>query len=157
MDTYLEWNIYQWTPNGRRRGRPKHSWKNQMTDFMRSRNLDEDRHLWRLGVDGWFLVVQILIINYYCSYCCYYYYYYYYSRLLPKNLKIKIYKTIIMPVVLYGCEAWSLTLREECRLRVFEKRILSEYLGPRGMRMGSGEGYTMRNFIVCTVHLIQSR
>ena len=35
------------------------------------------------------------------------------SRLLPKNLKIKIYRTIILPVVLYGCEAWSLTLREE--------------------------------------------
>ena len=40
------------------------------------------------------------------------------------NLKIKIYKTIILPVVLYGCETWSLTLREECRLRVFENRIL---------------------------------
>jgi len=42
------------------------------------------------------------------------------SRLLSKNLEIKIYKTIILPVVLYGCETWSLTLREECRLRVFE-------------------------------------
>jgi hypothetical protein len=39
-------------------------------------------------------------------------------------LKIKIYKTIILPVVLYGCETWSLTLREECRLRVFENRLL---------------------------------
>ena len=38
--------------------------------------------------------------------------------------KIKIYKTIILPVVLYGCETWSLTLREECRLRGFENRIL---------------------------------
>ena len=46
------------------------------------------------------------------------------SRLLSKNLKIKIYKTIILPVVLYGCETRSLTLREECRLRVFENRIL---------------------------------
>ena len=46
------------------------------------------------------------------------------SRLLSKNLKIKIYKTIILPVVLYGCETWSLTLREESRLRVFENRIL---------------------------------
>ena len=43
------------------------------------------------------------------------------SRLLSKNLKIKIYK-IILPVVLYGCETWSLTLREERRLRVFENR-----------------------------------
>ena len=63
---------------------------------------------------------------------------------------LKIYKTIILPVGLYGCETWSLTLREECRLRVFENRIL----GPRGMRMGSGEGYTTRNFIVCSIHLI---
>jgi hypothetical protein len=41
------------------------------------------------------------------------------SRLLSKNLKIKIYRTIIMPVVLYGCETWSLTLREESKLWVF--------------------------------------
>ena len=41
------------------------------------------------------------------------------SRLLSKNLKIKIYRTIALPVVLYGCEAWSLTLREERKLRVF--------------------------------------
>jgi hypothetical protein len=39
-------------------------------------------------------------------------------------VKIKIYKTIILPVVLYGCENWSLTLREEHRLRVFENRVL---------------------------------
>ena len=63
-------------------------------------------------------------------------------------------KTIILPVVLYGCETWSLTLREESRLRVFENRILRRIFGPRGMRMGSGEGSTMRNFIVCTVNLI---
>jgi hypothetical protein len=42
------------------------------------------------------------------------------SRLLSRNLKIKLYKTIILQVVLYGCETWSLTLREEHRLRVFE-------------------------------------
>ena len=46
------------------------------------------------------------------------------SRLHSINLKIKIYKTIILPVVLYGCETWSLTLREECRLMVFENRTL---------------------------------
>ena len=50
------------------------------------------------------------------------------SRLLSKDLKIKIYKTIILPVVLYGCEAWSLTLREEHRLRVFKNRILKRIL-----------------------------
>jgi hypothetical protein len=42
-----------------------------------------------------------------------------------KNLKIRIYKTIILPVVLYGCETWTLTLREEHRLRMFESRVLS--------------------------------
>jgi hypothetical protein len=43
------------------------------------------------------------------------------SRLLSKNLKIRIYKTIILPAVLYGCETWSLTLREEHRLRVLRR------------------------------------
>jgi hypothetical protein len=44
---------------------------------------------------------------------------------------IKIYKTIILPVVLYGCETWSLTLREERRLREFEKRVLRRVFGPK--------------------------
>jgi len=52
------------------------------------------------------------------------------SRLLSKNLKIKMYRTIILPVVLYGCETWSLTLREERRLRVFENRVLRRVFGP---------------------------
>ena len=53
------------------------------------------------------------------------------SRLLSRKLKIKIYKTIILPVVLYGCEAWSLTLREERKLRVFENMVLRRIFGPR--------------------------
>jgi hypothetical protein len=53
------------------------------------------------------------------------------SRLLSKNIKIRIYKTIIFPVVLYGCETWSLTLREEHRLRVFENRVLRRIFGPK--------------------------
>jgi len=53
------------------------------------------------------------------------------SSLLSKNLKIKIYKTIILPVVLYGRETWSLTLREERRLRVFENRVLRRIFGPK--------------------------
>jgi len=53
------------------------------------------------------------------------------SRLLSKNLKIKIYITIILPVVLYRCETWSLTLREELRLRVFENRALRKVFGPK--------------------------
>jgi hypothetical protein len=56
------------------------------------------------------------------------------SRLLSSYVKVKIYKTIILPVVLYGCETWSLTLREEHRLRVFENRVREEYLDLRGMR-----------------------
>ena len=53
------------------------------------------------------------------------------SSLLSRNLKIKIYTTIILPVVLYGCESWSLTLREEHRLRVFENRVLRRIFGPK--------------------------
>jgi hypothetical protein len=54
-----------------------------------------------------------------------------FSRLLSRNVKVKIYKTIILPVVLYGCETWSLTLREEHRLRVFENRVLRGICGPK--------------------------
>jgi sorting nexin-29 len=53
------------------------------------------------------------------------------SRLLSRNLKIKIYRTIIVLVVLYGCETWSLTLRDERKLRVFEKVVLRRIFGPR--------------------------
>ena len=59
------------------------------------------------------------------------------SRLLPKNFKIKIYKTIILSVLLYGRETWSLTLKEEKRLRVFENRILRRVFGHK--RDGNGE------------------
>jgi hypothetical protein len=51
--------------------------------------------------------------------------------LLSKNLKIGIYKTIILLVVLYGCETWSLTLREEHRLRVFENKVLRRIFAPK--------------------------
>ena len=53
------------------------------------------------------------------------------SSLLSKNLKLKIYRTIILPVILHGCETWSLTLREERRLRVFENRVLRRVFGPK--------------------------
>jgi len=52
-------------------------------------------------------------------------------NICSKKLKIKIYRTIILPVVLYGCETWSLTLREERRLRVFENRVLRRVFGPK--------------------------
>jgi hypothetical protein len=51
------------------------------------------------------------------------------SHLLSRNIKVKIYKTIILPVVLYGCETWSLTLREEHRLRVFQNRVQRRIFG----------------------------
>jgi hypothetical protein len=53
------------------------------------------------------------------------------SRLLSKNVKFKIYKTIILPVVLYGCETWSLIVREERRVRVFENRVLRRIFDPK--------------------------
>jgi hypothetical protein len=53
------------------------------------------------------------------------------SRLLSRNLKVKIYTTIILPLVLYGCDTWSLTLREEHRLRVFENRVLRGMFGAK--------------------------
>ena len=56
---------------------------------------------------------------------------YFASSLLSKNLKIKIYRTMILPVVLYGYETWLLTLREERRLRVFENLVLSRVFGPK--------------------------
>jgi hypothetical protein len=55
-----------------------------------------------------------------------------FSFSLPsKNIKLKVYRTIIFPVVLYGCEAWSITLREEHTLRVFENRVLRKVFGPK--------------------------
>jgi hypothetical protein len=51
------------------------------------------------------------------------------SSFLSKNIKIKVYRTIILPVVFYGCETWSLTRREEHRPRVFENRALRRIFG----------------------------
>jgi hypothetical protein len=66
------------------------------------------------------------------------------SCLLSRNLKVKIYKMIILPVNLYGCEAWSLVLREEYRLRVFQNRVLRRIFG----------SCTVGSFITCTHHQI---
>jgi hypothetical protein len=70
------------------------------------------------------------------------------SRLISKTLKVKIYKSVILPVVLYGCETWSLTLGEEHRLRVFENRVLR--------KMDHGENCIMMNFTTCIFHRILS-
>jgi hypothetical protein len=53
------------------------------------------------------------------------------SRLFSRNVKVKKYKTIILPAVLYGCETRSLTLREEHRLRMFENKVLRRIFGPK--------------------------
>jgi hypothetical protein len=50
---------------------------------------------------------------------------------VSKNLKIRIHKTVILPVVLYGCETWSRALKEEHRLGVFENRVLRRIFGPK--------------------------
>ena len=52
--------------------------------------------------------------------------------LLSKNIKIMIYRTIILPVVLYGCETWSLAMREERRPRVLKNGVLRRTFGPKG-------------------------
>ena len=57
------------------------------------------------------------------------------SHLLPKNIKIKIHRTVILPVVLYGCETWSLTLMDERRLRMFENRVLTRIFGPKRVKV----------------------
>ncbi|KAJ4435515.1 hypothetical protein ANN_18131 [Periplaneta americana] len=64
------------------------------------------------------------------------------SSLLSKNLKVRIYKTVIISVVLYGCETWTLTLREEHRLRVFENKVLRKIFGVRGISYSRMEKVT---------------
>jgi len=75
------------------------------------------------------------------------------SSLVSKNLKIKMYITIILSVVLYGCETWPLTLREERRLRGFGNRVLRKICEPKKDEVtGNGENYIMRSCIFCTPH-----
>ena len=77
------------------------------------------------------------------------------SSLLSKKLKIKIYRTIILPVVLHGCETWSLKLREERRLRVFENTVLRRVFGPKRDEVtGNGENYIMKSLEICTSYRI---
>jgi hypothetical protein len=67
------------------------------------------------------------------------------------NVKVKTYKTIIPPVVLYGCETWSLALREEHILRVFENRVLSRIFGPKRDEVtGEWRKLHKEEFIFCT-------
>jgi hypothetical protein len=67
-----------------------------------------------------------------------------FSRFISKNTNIRVYRTIILAVILYGCETWSLTLREEQRLRVFENRVLRRIFGPKRDEM-TGEWRRLHN------------
>jgi hypothetical protein len=73
------------------------------------------------------------------------------SGLLTKNIKMRIYKTIVLPVALYRCETWSLTLREEQRLRMFENRVLRRILGPKGVEVAGDGDCMMKSFIIYTL------
>ena len=77
------------------------------------------------------------------------------SSFLSKNIKIKIYRSIILPVLLYGCKTWSLTLREERRLRVFENRVMRRIFGPKRDEV-TGEWRKLHNeeLTICTPHQI---
>jgi hypothetical protein len=67
-------------------------------------------------------------------------------------VKVRIYKTLILPVVLYGCETSSLTVREEHKLRVFENRVLRRIIGPKRDRVTEGgENCITRSFIIRTL------
>ena len=72
------------------------------------------------------------------------------SSLLSKNIKIKIYRTIILTFVLYGRETWLLTLKGELRLRVFESSMLRRVFGPKTSR----ENYIMRSLMICTHQIL---
>ena len=80
------------------------------------------------------------------------------SSLLSKNIKIKIHTITILPVVLYECETWLLTMREECRLRVFENKVLRSTFGPK---RDDGTGGWRRvhnkelNDLFCSPNIIQ--
>ena len=80
-------------------------------------------------------MLAIILCRIFCLPVCY-----------PTNVQIKISRStsIFLPVVLYGCESWSLTLREECRLRVFENKVLRRIFGPKGNEV-TGEWRKLHN------------
>jgi hypothetical protein len=68
-----------------------------------------------------------------------------------RSVKIKKYRTIILPFVLHGCETWLLTLREECSLRVFENRVLRRIFGPKRDEV-TGEWRRLHNEEICALY-----
>ena len=82
------------------------------------------------------------------------------SCLLSKNIKVQVYRTIILPFVLYGCDSWSPTVSEEHRLRVFRNRVVRKIFGPmRDEVTGSREDDMMRHFMIYSpnIWVIKSR
>jgi hypothetical protein len=78
-----------------------------------------------------------------------------FSHLLFKILKIRIYMTIMFPLVLYGCETWSPTLREEHRLKMIENRLLRKVFEPKRFEVtGDWKKLNNGNFIACTPHQV---
>jgi hypothetical protein len=79
--------------------------------------------------------------------------------LLSENLKINIYRTVILPVVLYGCETWSLTLREDRKLRVFENRVLRVIFRAKRDEV-TGEWRKLHNeelnYLYCSLTIVQA-
>jgi hypothetical protein len=74
-------------------------------------------------------------------------------QFVNKNIKMKLDRNVILPVVLYGCETWSLTLREECGMWVLENTVLRRIFGPKRDEVtGNGENYIKRNLIICIRH-----
>jgi hypothetical protein len=76
------------------------------------------------------------------------------SRLISKNLNITICKTVILTLLLYGCETWSLTLREEYRLGIIENRVLRKIFGPKRKEDGSWRKLHNDELNGCVLHLI---
>jgi hypothetical protein len=68
---------------------------------------------------------------------------------------MRIYKTIILPVIFYGCETWYLTIREEHRMRVFENKVLRRIFGPKREEVTGGwRKLLMRSFVICTLRQV---
>jgi hypothetical protein len=73
------------------------------------------------------------------------------SHLLSKNIKIRMYKIVTLPMAVSACETWSVTLMVEQRLRVFENRVLERIFGPK---RDDGENYLTRSCLIFTLHQV---
>jgi hypothetical protein len=76
------------------------------------------------------------------------------SFVLPEKINIRVYRSVILSVVLYGCEIWSVTLREEHRLKAFENRVLRRIFGCKKYEVKGWRGLHMRTFIIHGLHHI---